>query len=132
MNFYIDEMKPGSKKTVLVVDDEELIRELLYDVLEGEYKVLLAEDGEEGWNMYQAHAHDIDAVITDLIMPHLRGDKLLEKIREQDPKLPVIIITGFEKEVDVLKILKGQKVAFIHKPFDIDQLLSQLSSLIES
>ncbi|NTW49045.1 MAG: response regulator [Chlorobiales bacterium] len=125
-------MKANAKKTVLVVDDEELIRELLYDVLEGEYKVLLAEDGEKGWKMYQAHAQEIDAVITDLIMPHLRGDKFLEKIREQDPKLPVIIITGFEKEVDVLKMLDGPRVAFIHKPFDIEQLLLQLNRYVES
>lgn len=123
-------MYSNAKKTVLVVDDEELIRELLYDVLESEYDVLLAENGEVGWKMYQAHADQIGAVITDLIMPHLRGDKLLEKIRQQDPELPVIIITGFEKEIDVFKILEGAKVAFIHKPFDIEQLLSQLKEFI--
>ncbi|ACF14737.1 response regulator receiver protein [Chloroherpeton thalassium ATCC 35110] len=123
-------MQTNNKKTVLVVDDEELIRELLYDVLEGEYEVLLAEDGEQALKKYEINSSQIDAVITDLIMPRMRGDKLLEKLREKNPSLPVIIITGFEKEIDVIKILQEPKVAFIHKPFDIEQLLSQLESLM--
>ncbi len=123
-------MQNKTKKTVLVVDDEELIRELLYDILEGEYNVLLAEDGEKGLALYQQHQNDIEAVITDLIMPKMRGDKLLEKLRALNPDLPVIIITGFEKEIDVVKILKEPKVSFINKPFDIEQLLTELTGLI--
>jgi DNA-binding NtrC family response regulator len=123
-------MQNKIKKTVLVVDDEELIRELLYDILEGQYNVLLAEDGEKGLELFYENQEKVDAVITDLIMPKLRGDKLLEKIRAIKPELPVIIITGFEKEIDVVKILKEPKVAFINKPFDIEQLLSELSGLI--
>ncbi len=123
-------MQNKIKKTVLVVDDEELIRELLYDILEGQYNVLLAEDGEKGLELFYENQEKVDAVITDLIMPKLRGDKLLEKIRAIKPELPVIIITGFEKEIDVVKILKEPRVAFINKPFDIEQLFSELSGLI--
>jgi len=125
-------MQTDEKKTILVVDDEELIRELLYDVLESEYDVLLAEDGEQGLQKYEAHSEQVNAVITDLIMPRMRGDKLLKKLRERNPNLPVIIITGFEKEIDVIKILQEPKVAFIQKPFDIEQLLTQLGSLIHT
>jgi len=125
-------MQTDEKKTILVVDDEELIRELLYDVLEAEYDVLLAEDGEQGLQKYEAHSEQVNAVITDLIMPRMRGDKLLKKLRERNPNLPVIIITGFEKEIDVIKILQEPKVAFIQKPFDIEQLLTQLGSLIHT
>jgi len=125
-------MQNKSKKTVLVVDDEELIRELLYDILESDYEVLLAEDGEKGLELYMKQNEDIDAVITDLIMPKMRGDKLLEKLRALNPQIPVIIITGFEKEIDLVRILKEPKVAFINKPFDIEQLLNELSILIET
>jgi len=125
-------MQNKSKKTVLVVDDEELIRELLYDILESDYEVLLAEDGEKGLELYMKQNEEIDAVITDLIMPKMRGDKLLEKLRALNPQIPVIIITGFEKEIDLVRILKEPKVAFINKPFDIEQLLNELSILIET
>lgn len=125
-------MQNKSKKTVLVVDDEELIRELLYDILESDYEVLLAEDGEKGLELYMKQNEEIDAVITDLIMPKMRGDKLLEKLRALNPQIPVIIITGFEKEIDLVRILKEPKVAFINKPFDIEQLLNELSILVET
>jgi len=118
------------KKSILVVDDEALIRELVKDILADDYNVLLAKDGEDGLKLYRTHASKIVALVTDLIMPKMRGDKLLEVIRQDAPTLPVIVITGYEREIDIQKFNSDSKVVVMQKPFSVAKLLSVIENFV--
>lgn len=110
----------SERKTVLCVDDEPEIIELLKEKLEEKgIDVLSANSGNSAFDVYQKSK--IDCLITDVRMPDGTGVELITKIREENKKLPVYLITGHldhsEKQVRTLKI-----EAVIFKPFDIDEL----------
>lgn len=119
-----------SKKTVLVADDEDLIRELLADALSGDFNILSARNGEEALNLYEQHQNEIALVITDLIMPKMRGDVLAERLRELRPTLPIVFISGYEREIQTDALLAKGCAAFLPKPFDIESLTSTLREIL--
>ncbi len=121
---------PEDKKSILVVDDEALIRELVKDILADDYHVILAKDGEDGLKLYRKHASKIAALITDLIMPKMRGDKLLEVIRQDAPTLPVVVITGYEREIDMQKFNSDSNIVVMQKPFSVAKLLSVIENFV--
>lgn len=119
---------------VLVVDDSRVIRRAAVKILQKEYEVLEAEDGEDAWDELQQNS-SISVVFSDLGMPNMDGFELLEKIRNADDpalsKLPVIIITGAE-ESDGTKeeVLEMGATDFISKPFDSISLKSRAAAHI--
>ncbi len=119
-----------SKKKLLIVDDEELIRELLSDILADEYDLILCKDGAEGIENFDRYAAQLSGVITDLVMPRVSGDKLVQHIRERMPDLPILIITGYERETDTALLQKGKSIHLLQKPFRIDRLQSMLSEML--
>lgn len=118
------------KKTILVADDEDLIRELLADALGDEFNILSASNGEEALSLYKQHQDEIALVITDLIMPNMRGDELAEKLRKLRPTLPIIFISGYEREIETDTLLANGRAAFLPKPFDITNLTSTLREVL--
>lgn len=108
-------------KTVLVVDDEFEIREMLHDFLSLKgFKVMLASNGEEGLNLFKENS--IDAVIMDLRMPKMDGIQCSREIKKIDPEFPIIIITGHLNE-DYKRDLKSISIkALLDKPLDIHRL----------
>ncbi len=118
------------KKTILVVDDEELIRELLVDALSDEFNILSASNGEEALSLYKQHQDEIALVITDLIMPNMRGDELAERLRKLRPTLPIIFISGYEREIETDRLLAGGNSTFLTKPFDVEYLNSTLRTFL--
>lgn len=91
--------------TVLIADDEKNILSGLVMTFESEgYTVLSAENGKEAWE--KVRKNDVDLVITDLRMPEMTGEELIEKIRSSYPKLPIIVLTGhgtIENAVEIMK-----------------------------
>lgn len=118
------------KKTILIVDDEDLIRELLVDALSDDFNVLPAQNGEEALDLYTQHQEKIALVITDLIMPKMRGDALAEKLRQIRPLLPIIFISGYEREIETDALLAKGRVAFLPKPFDVASLTETLRKVL--
>ncbi len=118
------------KKTILVVDDEDLIRELLTDALSNDFKVLSARNGEEALMLFEQHTDEIELVITDLIMPQMRGDVLAEKVRELRPMIPIVFISGYEREIQPNALLAKGRAAFLPKPFDVENLLSTMQAVL--
>src|SRR4029450_13261154 len=87
-------MTSSRKGTILVVDDEEIMREILEALLTREgYQVRLASSGEEGLEL--ARAQTFDAAIVDVMMPGLDGIAMLQELRKLDDDLPVLMITAF-------------------------------------
>ncbi len=118
------------RKTILVVDDEDLIRDLLADALSDDFNILTAPNGEEAMRLFEQHKDEIALVITDLIMPQMRGDVLAEKVRELRPMIPIVFISGYEREIETDVILAKGRSAFLPKPFDVENLTATLQSVL--
>lgn len=110
------------QKLVLVVDDEESVRQFLYDVLTDEnYRVETAINGEECLNKLLQLKPDV--LITDIRMPERDGFSLLEKIKESGLNTPVILMTAFGTTEVAIRSMKLGAFDYIVKPFDLDEFL---------
>jgi len=114
--------------TILIVDDEPMVRNTLQQVMGSlGYKTLLANQGQEAIDiMQQKH---VDLVITDVVMPVLDGVSSVAIMRQIQPKLPVIFITGYEQKYD--KIIQNIHTQRIAKPFDIKILSQEVHLLLQ-
>jgi len=112
--------------SILVVDDEEVIRKNLYDILlmEG-HQVTMASGGEQGIEIFKRG--DFDLVFTDLGMPEVSGWQVAKAIKQIDPKTPVVIITGWGATLDKAMLRENGIDFQISKPFRINQLLGLVS-----
>src|SRR6185369_817688 len=84
-----------NKKSILVVDDEAIIRDLCGRALKG-YRIVEAGDGEEALRLFERGG--IDVVLTDVMMPRMGGIELLKRLKEAEPTLVVIVMTGFAEK----------------------------------
>ena len=119
---------------ILIVEDEEVIRELSATILEEMgFKTLCAEDGLVGLNMFREHADDIAAVILDLNMPNMNGKEAFEEIRKIDPEIPIILASGYSEE-DVIRRFteKSHNTGFLQKPFMVDTLEEKLRTFLKN
>jgi two-component system response regulator AtoC len=109
------------KKQVLIVDDEPNLRKILAAQLSRDgYDVLTAEDGEQGLAFLRDH--HIDLVVTDLKMPKVDGMTLLRKAHEEDPDLPIVMITAHGTIDTAVEALKIGAFDYLTKPFDKDEV----------
>jgi PAS domain S-box-containing protein len=117
--------------TVLVIDDEELVRELTSDILsDAGFTVLTAMNGEEGMAQFVENIDRIAAVILDLVMPVMDGPETFRRIRKQRPELPILLSSGFASEHDTREMLGQTGVDFLPKPFRREALLDKLAALM--
>ena len=108
--------------SLLVVDDEEIMREILDSLLTREgYRVRLAASGEEGVEL--AKTDSFDAVLLDVMMPGMNGLQTLEELKQLDDELPVIMITAFGTSSNTREAFKRGAFDFIEKPFKNDDVL---------
>lgn len=108
-------------KPILIIDDEEDIREMLSDFLEIEdMSSLLASNGQEGLELFNKHRPDI--VITDIRMPGMSGIEVLGEIKARSPETEVIVITGHGEISLAIDALKKDASDFIQKPFDLETI----------
>ncbi|MEO8088838.1 MAG: response regulator [Gemmatimonadales bacterium] len=116
-------MTQPAVETVLVVDDEEMVRRLAVRMLLGQgYRVLEASSGDEAVRMLQRGSQAIDGVLTDLAMPGLRGRQLGETISSCWPRVRVIYMSGFAAERMVTDGALDPNDPFVQKPFTAQQL----------
>ncbi len=114
-------MKDANKKTILVVDDEEGIREIVKDFFERkDYTVYTAANGVEALEILKKTKPG--CCFTDINMPEMDGLELAEKIREMDNTLPVVIMTGFPSLDNTIRTLKNGVVDYLIKPVSLDQM----------
>jgi YesN/AraC family two-component response regulator len=108
--------------TVLVVDDEKTIVQLLKEVLTPHYRVVTAENGEEALQLLKSRP--VDVIITDQRMPRMSGTKLLEQSLAINPRIVKIILSAYTDTSDILSAINVCRVNhFLTKPIDIDQIL---------
>ena len=117
--------------TILVVDDEEMVREATRKMLEYfGYNALLAQDGNEAVEIFRSSAASISLVLLDLTMPGLSGDQVLGLLKSIRPDAPVVISSGYD-ESEVLKLFSGCDVGFIQKPYSAWQLAEKVKAVLE-
>jgi signal transduction histidine kinase/CheY-like chemotaxis protein len=104
--------------TILLVDDEPIIRNLGSNMLKSfGYEVILAADGEEALETWDARRGEIDLVILDLVMPGKNGEEVLREIRGRDPDATVLITSGFQFERNASDLRRAGAAGFLPKPF---------------
>ncbi|HVP77739.1 MAG TPA: response regulator [Thermodesulfobacteriota bacterium] len=107
-------------RSVLIVDDEIGARESLKMILKNDYEVSLARNAEEAFSKIKEHAPDI--ILLDILLPDLDGLKVLERIKQNDPDMVVIMITATNTVNTAVEAMKLGAYDYVTKPFDIDQL----------
>ena len=117
-------------KSILVVDDEQIIRESISYVLKKEnYNVGEAENGKEAYEKLLETNYDL--VLTDLEMPEMKGTELLEKIREFSPRTTTIVVTAYGSLETAISALRNGASDYILKPIEFDDLLIKVKRLFE-
>ena len=104
---------------ILIIDDDQNIRETLKVLLSKEYKVILAENGITGIQKFKSENPDL--VITDLKMDHFDGIEVLKKVKESDVDTPVILITAYEEIQSSIDAIQLGAYDYIGKPLDIEK-----------
>ena len=120
-------------ETILVVEDDYQMRELLMELLESMgYETLGAATGVEGLEIYQEHQQRISLVILDLIMPLMGGHKCLEGLLMIDPDVRVLVASGCSEDIPRTKALETGAKAFINKPYDIHKMLQAVRDVLDA
>lgn len=115
--------------TILVVDDEEIVRKVLAEMLRDMgYQVATCKDGVEALTYYREHAADIDLAIIDMIMPFMGGYDCVKEMKKINPAVRVVIATGYSLTSDTQKLVTRGIDGFIQKPFQE----SELSEVVKS
>jgi CheY-like chemotaxis protein len=136
----IAEHKSGkAPATILIAEDEDLIRMTMVDVLqEEEFLVLEAQDGESAL-LQLAAKPEISLVITDVGLPGLNGRQLLERARKTHPGLKAIFVTGYSREILHQQAADGgpqddwvKAIPVLRKPFDLTDLIDKVRSVLEN
>lgn len=118
------------KAKILLVDDEEILRENIALILRQEgYEVDEASNGEEAYQKYLTNRYDI--LISDIEMPKMKGIELLEKVSKIDPQLISIFITAYGSLETAIAALRLGASDYILKPIDFDELILKIKRLLE-
>ena len=116
--------------TILVVDDELLIRDLLYDFFHGQgWDIAIAEDGEKALQILQSRK--IDLVLTDIRMPQMDGLTLTSEMQQSYPDIPVVLMTGYPSVDSAVTALRCRVTDYITKPFNINKLYKVIQSKVQ-
>jgi two-component system, NtrC family, sensor kinase len=123
----------GGRETILVAEDDPMVRHLVDSVLQSYgYQVLLAENGEEAIELFEAHGERIGLALLDVVMPRMNGRQVCEALRERSPRLKVLFLTGYT--ADLLKdrgiLLEG--VELLHKPAQPDVLAKKIREMLDA
>jgi len=121
----------SSGGTILLVDDDEVLIEVIREILEtAGYQVLTAFSGREAIEIYEAWEGDIDLVMLDMIMPGMGGAETFRDLKRMDPHVSVIIVSGYSLPDDVRELLAQGCRGFLQKPFLIPELFQKVRQVI--
>jgi CheY-like chemotaxis protein len=126
-------MPKGGSETILIVDDEELVRDLGARILtKAGYKVIGASNGKEALKMYQENRDEISLILLDLIMPEMGGKQCLEELLSINPQVKVLIASGYSADGSTKESTEIGARGFVAKPYDVRQLLETVRNVLDS
>jgi two-component system, cell cycle sensor histidine kinase and response regulator CckA len=120
-------------KLILVIDDEDMLRDVLKEVLEMVgFSALFASSGREGIQLFEENRDRIQLILMDILMPEMSGLETHKEIKALDPDMKFIFMSGFpDKDALSLRELVGEYV-FVKKPFSVKEIVSQIKQVLES
>jgi len=125
-------MPQGGSETILLVDDEDMIRDLCSRILtKAGYNVITAFNGKEALELYRERRGKISLVILDLIMPEMGGKQCLQELLQIDASVRVIIASGYSARGPTKDALAAGARGFVNKPYDIRQVLEVVRSVLD-
>ncbi len=126
------EMPAFGTESILLVDDEEIIRDMVTQILTPRgYQVLIAETCDEALEIYRENRTDIKLVILDLIMPGMGGLQCLEEILKINPRATILISSGAQVNKTTREFLEFRTSGFLSKPFDAKELLRSVRRVLD-
>ncbi|MGH7134620.1 MAG: ATP-binding protein, partial [Pirellulales bacterium] len=123
----------GGHETILVAEDEPMVRNLAVRILTGAgYSVLAAADGAEAVNLFESHAGSIHLALLDAVMPKLTGREVFDRLKLLKPALPVVFSSGYDPDMGQIKSLRSKGLRMVQKPFDPDVLLRAIRESLDA
>ena len=128
-----NELLVGHGELVLLVDDDDSIREITKNLLEtNAYKVVVARDGMEAVALYTQHMHEISVVLVDMMMPSMDGPTTIRVLKRINPKVKIIGVSGLVSNHEMIKVVGDSITTFLSKPFTSDELLKNLHQTLNT
>ncbi|MGM0500118.1 MAG: response regulator transcription factor [Bacillota bacterium] len=121
-------MKEKKDKILIAEDDQSISRLIAYKFEKENYEIKIIEEGDEV--LEEIKSVDYDALVLDLMLPVLDGMQILKKIREEDIKIPVLVLSAKSQEEDILQGLNAGADDYLTKPFRPDELLLRLKKML--
>jgi DNA-binding NtrC family response regulator len=119
------------KRTILIVDDEQVVLDIEALMLEKMgFNTLKANSPEQAYQIYQVEKDNIDLVILDMIMPGDNGAEAYQKLKRINAGIKVLVSSGFWKDINVKEILSDRQNRFIQKPFKFEELNEKVDSIL--
>ncbi|MCX5889636.1 MAG: response regulator, partial [Deltaproteobacteria bacterium] len=120
-------------ETILLVEDEEILRQLIKNALElNGYKVLAARDSREAVMICEQHQEPIDLMLTDVVMPQMNGRQLAQRLAELRPEIKVIYMSGYAEDVLFRQGVLDPSIAFLQKPFRQYEMTAKVRKMLDS
>jgi len=117
--------------TIVLVEDQEFLRDLAGDVLEGAgHRVLKTRDAETATSLFQRYGRIVDLLLTDVVLPGISGQELAKQIRELRPTLKVMFISGSAENAGARNRCGDPGTSYLQKPFSADSLLEKVDQLL--
>jgi len=117
----------GGGATILVVEDSELLRDLIFETLETMgYTALLAQDGHQAIRICTQFSGTIDLLLTDVMMPKMKGPEVMRRVKHIRPDIGVLFMSGYTNDVTLRHGISNADVSFIQKPFSSTELTHKL------
>ena len=125
-------LPPCGTETILVAEDEQMVRELAVRILQrAGYTVLAAADGEEAFRTFEAKRETIALVILDAVMPKLTGQEVYRRIHDVAPQTRVIFCSGYDPGTAQSSLMREQRLRMIEKPFLEDSFLRTVRDVLD-
>lgn len=122
----------GGDENILVVDDEEVVRNMAREILENKgYNVILAADGVEAIHIYEKQKDTIDLIVLDMIMPNMGGIETFERLRSINPALKIIISTGYSSDEHYQAVFEKGAKGFLQKPYKINEFYKIVRQVLD-
>ncbi len=127
-----DDLPVGNGELVLIIDDENAIREIAGETLSTfGYKALVAGDGAEAMAVFAEHREEVQLVITDMMMPYMDGPATIRAMRKLDPKVKIIATSGLKADDKIAEAAKLGVKAFLPKPYTAERLLKTVAEVLK-
>jgi len=125
--------QPSTDDLILVIDDEEAVREATIEILHSAgHRTLNAANGDNGFALFCDHQAEIGVVLLDVLMPGINGPETMEKLRAVDQNVKVILTSGYSEQAIFSQAQRQKPSAFLAKPYTIDALISCVAAVLNA